>query len=251
MLIRPNWEMDLTQQIIANAVFGILTLLCIYHARSVAREMGSKIPYWVVLGSALTTPHEVISNVLGHAAYPEINQITAFSLLGRSFPTYLVFDYTFYFGFAINALLLLLHRGSLTFRKWMTFFAISIVFAACYDPIFVHLGWWGYYGPAQYPSVLGFPTWWWFDNAQIMFIISAIIHLLRPMIGSRAWLATPLVPLGCLMAHGTAALPYYAALNAEHPNNFYSLVGTICTALISFGMVALFGKLVTKEPAAA
>jgi hypothetical protein len=251
MLERPNWEMDLTQQITANVVFGILVLLCMVHAHRVARAMDSRIPYWVLLGSALTTPHEVISNVLGHCTYPEINQFTAFTLLDRSYPTYLVLDYTFYFGFAINALLLMLHRAQITFRKWMTYFCVAIVFAALYDPIFVHLGWWGYYGPAQYPSALGFPMWWWFENAQIMFVITAMIHLVRPWMGtSRVWLVALLIPFGTLMAHGTAALPFYAALNSEHPSNFYSLIGTIFSALLSFAFIYITGKLVTSDEAA-
>lgn len=245
---RPNWDLSLQQQIFVNCLFGLVALSAIAYAVYVARQEKTRYPYFLALGAALLVFYEPFNNVLALCTYPEINQITWIEALGRKIPMYIGFCYVFYFTAPMLWIIRRLEAG-VTEAQWWKYYGVGFVLVTTFELIPIHFGWWRYYGEHQALVVLGFPSWWWFVNAQSVFVGATLVYSLRKngiLSEGRSFLLIPILPMALWSAHGSAAVPTFAALNSTTDLRV-TTVASLLSMLLALMNMWICGRLVTRS----
>jgi hypothetical protein len=246
------WELPPGDTLAAYVIFTVAFVAALAYMIRVARMERSLWPLYLFLGAGLAVVYEPINNVLGLCAYPEINQPTWISALGRRIPVYIGLVYYVYWSAPVLWLVRRIQAG-ITAVQWWRWYAGFTVVVTCFELAPLARGWWTYYGAQQPLVVLGFPTWWWIVNSQAIFGLGALVHLLRRHLltdDRRALLLIPVMPLLLFAVHGGAGIPVFLALNTttEHVVNDIAGIASIGIALMNMW---LFSITVVRRPASA
>jgi hypothetical protein len=244
---RPNWRLSHGQQVTANTLFALATVLALAYVVHIARRDNKVWPLFLFLGAGLTVFYEPINNVLGHCTYPESHLLTWIQTFGRKIPVYIGFCYFFYFSAAVLWIMGRIEAG-ITSRQWWRYYAVGVVAATSFELIPIHLKWWLYYGSAQSPKVLGFPMWWWFANPECLFATATLLYFLRKHVVKEqlSVLLVPLFPMAIFATHGAVAIPVFTALNST-TNRAVTTLASLLTIALALMVMWLCGKLVARS----
>ena len=241
---RPRWELPPGDMVAAYVIFGAVTLAAIVYLLRVARSERSLWPLYLFLGAGLAVVYEPINNVLGLCTYPEINQPTWITAMGRRIPVYIGLVYCVYWSAPVTWLVLRIRAGMTTAQWWRTYAGFTVA-VTCFELIPLARGWWTYYGAQQPLVVLGFPTWWWVVNGQAIFGLAALVHQLRRHLladDRRGLLLIPVLPLLLFAVHGGSGIPVFLALNSTTDHTVNNLAG-IASMAIGLMNMWLFGRM--------
>ena len=244
----PVWGLSFQEQLFINALFGLVALVAVIYAVHVARQEKTRYPYFLLVGAGLATAWEAFADVYGQCIFPEIDQITWVELIGRKIPLYMGFCYIFYVTAPVLWLIRRLQAG-ITVAQWWKYYGVAVVLVATFELLPIHLDWWRYYGENQVFVVLGYPAWWWFVNAQAVFVISAMLHLLRRsgvLSENHSFLLIPLVPMLTWCAGGSAAMPVFATLTSTADVRIIT-AACILSTLLSFMNIWITSRLVIRR----
>jgi hypothetical protein len=243
-LDRPIYGISPGAQLAAELVFGFLTLIALGYCLWLARRERKIWPLMVLLGAAPMTMWESMQNIVTHVVYPEIGQHTAFEIYGRPMPIYLVLLYMSYFGLWVPWLMKKFEDG-VSVKRVMTYYFVTVLFAASFEPIPVSVfKWYTYYGDNQPLKFFGIPIWWFFVNAMVIVGIAAIFATLRKHVLTADWQSVVFIPaslLVCAGLHQSAGVPVYAAIGSG-----WSSAVTIPAALLSCGLAVVWVYLLAR-----
>lgn len=247
----PKWALPQQEQIAANVIFGVLALLAIIYAIYVARRDKTVLPYFMVLAAMVTVPWEAMCNVMAHCVYPEVDQMATWvEVWGRKIPLYMGFCYIFYIVVPVLWLLKRMEQG-ISQSQWWKYYGIALVLVSTFEFVAVgHFGLWQYYGDNQPLKVLNFPMWWWFVNAQSLFVETSVLYLLRKngiLTEQTSFLVIPLMPMLTWAVHGSAGLPMYITMPTT-TSTTAPVIASVMAILLSFMNMWIFGRLVTRSP---
>src|SRR6516165_2401095 len=147
-----------------TAVAAVVLLGVIFWAVRVARREHTAIPFFFLLGGALTVGYEPVVDVLGKCFLPKDYQWTLFTVLDRSMPVYAIFVYAAFFGgFAIMAWNHL-NTGGSPWGLWKWYAGAILINTFLFESLAVSIfSVYTYYGH-QPCNFWGFPLWWPFVN---------------------------------------------------------------------------------------
>jgi hypothetical protein len=251
-LDRPIYGISAGSQLAAELVMGLGALAALVFCVWLSRRERKIWPLMVLIGAAPMTMWEPMQNIVTHVVYPEIDQHTAFEIYGRPMPVYLILLYVTYFGIWVPLLMKKFEEG-VTVKQVMKYYFGTVVFAAAFEPIPVHVfKWWTYYGDNQPLKFFGIPIWWFFVNAMVIVGIAAIFAAVRKRVLTADWQSVVFIPaayLVCAGLHQSAGVPAYAAIGSG-----WSGAVTIPASLLSCGIavvwVYLLARLVAVPPPA-
>jgi hypothetical protein len=247
----PAFTTSSGSQLAAEILFGLAALVTVGYCANVSRRERAAWPMFVAVGAALTIFYEPFNNVLGHCGYPT-DQHTLLHSLGRNIPWFIGFVYTFYFGIPVTWLVQRFDRG-VTGRQLARYYAVAVVICAAFEPYFVHLNLWRYYGDNQALNMTGLPAFWWFANPMCVFAVATVVHLLRWHVLTRQAQSAIFMPLGVLTvfaSHGSASIPVFMAVNGT-TGRFWTTLATVATIGLSAMYMWLIARLVCiRVPAA-
>ena len=245
MLIdRPSLQMPQSAELWMIGAASLSALVMIVLALSVARRERSPYPVFLLLGAAACTFHEPFVCLLGHFHYPEAGQRTAFRMLGVAIPVFHPIVALTYMGGVVFWVFTRLDRRELTLRAWWYFFVITTAIAVVFEPPFIALGLWKYFGDNQSFMILGFPVVWAIANAAALMMVGLLGYLIwHSLLGRRhAWSLAVVLPLLLFACHVPIVSPVYLALNSTHSVLVNNLAAALA-GLFSLGLVYLGSRL--------
>jgi hypothetical protein len=222
----------------ATAAAAAVLLGVIVVAYRLARRHHSPVPFFFLLGGALTVGYEPVVDTLGKCYLPSDYQWTMFTVLDRPMPVYAVLVYTAFFGgFAIMSWNHLTTGGPAA-GLWKKFAAAILVNTFLFEtPAVSIFRVYTYYGHQPF-DFWGFPLWWPFVNTAGPIAAGALIYVLgshlklkgRALFG----LSMILIPMTDGAVNGAAAYPTWMALNSDVPAWI-----TWCAGAITIGLAVL------------
>jgi hypothetical protein len=249
-LDRPFYGITAGSQLAAELWFGSLALLALGYCLWLARRERKIWPLMVLLAGAPMTMWESMQNIVTHVVYPEDGMHVAFAIYDRPMPIFLVLLYVAYFGLWVPWLMKKFEDG-VSVKQVMKYYSVTVLFAAAFEPIPVHvLKWYTYYGDNQPLKFFGVPSWWFFVNAMTVVGVAAIFAAVRRHVLTADWQTMIFIPAGLLVCaglHQSGGVPVYAAIGSG-----WSSAVTIPAALLSCGIaivwVYLLARLVAVAP---
>lgn len=243
-LDRPFYGISPGSQLGAELWFGSLALLALGYCLWLARRERKIWPLMVLLAGAPMTMWESMQNIVTHVVYPEDGMHVAFTIYDRPMPIFLVLLYVGYFGLWVPWLMKKFEDG-VTVNQVMKFYFVTVLFAAAFEPIPVHVfNWYTYYGDNQPLEFFGVPIWWFFVNAMVIVGMAAIFAASRKHVLTADWQSVVFIPAGflvCAGLHQSAGVPVYAAIGSG-----WSSAITIPASLLSCGIAVVWVYLLAR-----
>jgi hypothetical protein len=220
---------------LAGLVAGGLAALVLLFGLKYWRDTRNPIVLVMMVGGLATTLVEPFLDVIGAAWHPIHGQNTAFTLMGRAIPWWVVASYLCYFG-GIGSLNYLAFAKGVTMRGVWLWFAIPMLFDILQEQLMMTTDLYYYYG--NQPLILfgRFPLWWAPCNSMGEFLGVSLLALFGT--GLRGWklLLVPLImPIGDAVGFAMVGLPPIIAVNSM---NVSPALGTLA-GLVCFGLAAL------------
>lgn len=179
------------------------------------RERRGQIMLLIMIGGTLCSLVEPFADVLGACWHPEVGQPTAFTLLGRSIPWWVVIGYFTYFG-AIASWNFLAYSRGITRRLIWIAFLVPIAGDIFMENLMLHYGLYAYYGNQPLDFLGYLPLWWPPINALGVFGGVVALFLLMPHLkGWRVLLIPLILPTVDLVVYGILAYPAVIVVNIE------------------------------------
>ena len=232
-----------------TAVAAVVLLGVIVWAVRVARREHTAIPFFFLLGGALTVGYEPIVDVLGKCFLPKDYQWTLFTVLDRGMPVYAIFVYVaFVGGFAIMAWDHLNTGGSPS-GLWKWYAGAILINTFLFESLAVSIfSVYTYYGHQPF-NFWGFPLWWPFVNTAGPILAGALVYAARRHGKLRgrtlAAISVLVVPMTDGAVNAAAAYPTWLALNSDVPPWITWCAGAITIGLAILIMRGVIGALDT------
>ena len=227
----PVWTIPQTEQLIAEAMFGVTALATLVYCLWVAKKEGKVWPLWVFVGACLTSAWEPFSNMLTNAAYPSGGPHPLPYFFGREIPLSVFFIYIFYIGFPVTWLYKRFGEG-VTAKQMLKYMIVGLILIASFEPYYASRGWWKYYG-AQPMNWTGQPVYYWFNNVAAVFFVAAVFHLVRKHLltsDRQTWVFAPLSLMALWASHSTD-IPIILALHNTTDSAIIMIAGLLTIAL--------------------
>jgi hypothetical protein len=224
----------------ATAIFGVMAGVVFLYGLKYWRDTKSPIVIFMMLGGLTTTLVEPLLDIIGLAWHPMVGQNTAFELIGRPIPVWVVAVYLMYFGGLGSLNYLAFKKGVSTRGVWL-WFCVPVLLDIVMEEIMMHFVLYIYYGQQPLILIQHFPLWWAPCNSMGEFIGVSLLALIGANL--RGWklvLIPILMPIMDAVGYMLVGLPSIYVLNTEHVSplvtNLAGVATYALTALCVYGV---------------
>lgn len=217
--------------VVCAILVGLVTLYGLWYWR----KHGNPIVLVILLGGFATVLAEPFLDTIGAAWHPIHGQNTAFELMGRSIPWWVVINYPAYFGVLVTANYLAFAKG-VTMRGAWLWFVVPLLADLVQEEAMMATNLYYYYGQQPLILIHRFPFWWGPSNAMGAYLIATVLAFMGPSLRGWKLLLVPVImPITYVVAFAIVGLPSMIAI---HTMNVPPLVGNLAGAS-SFVLAAL------------
>lgn len=229
-----------------TTIFTVLSAIVFVYGLHHWRRSGRPIVLLMMAGGALTSLAEPFLDVVCACWHPEINQPTAFELIGRPIPWWVVAAYTFYFGALGSLSFAAFEKGAVKRAMWL-WFAVPILVDIVMEELMLAADLYHYYGNQPLIAFFKFPLWFAASNSIGEFVAVALVVLMAPHLRGWKLALVPLsMPISDIIGFSASALPTWVAINTEGvPNLLVQLAGVltfVIATLMAYGLIALLAQ---------
>ena len=231
---------------VATAIYLGLSALVLVFGLNHWRRTGSPIIVLLMVGGALCSAVEPFVNIVGAVWHPIVNQITAFNIMGRPMPWFIVAGYIFYFGALGSATFLAFQKGVTTRQYWI-WCCVPMVVDIVMEELMLHWNLYYYYGEQPLILIAKLPLWWVPGNSVGQILAVAFIALVKPV--QRGWkllLIPLLVPIWDAVAYAAISLPSWIVVNTPVPT-WLNQMGGLATCLLAFGVLYALAQILPVD----
>ena len=216
----------------ATAVFGLMAGAVFLYGLNYWRKNKNPVVLFMILGGLTTVLIEPLLDIIGLAWHPMHGQNTAFELIGRPIPVWVVAVYLMYFG-ALGSLNYLAFRKGVTTRAVWLWFCVPVVLDILMEEIMMNFDLYIYYGKQPLILIQHFPFWWAPCNSMGEFVAIAVFTTMGTSLrGSKLLLIPLLMPILDGVGFMLVGLPSIYVLNtADVPAWLTNLAGVATFAL--------------------
>lgn len=221
----------------ATAIYTTISICVLVYGLFYWRRTGSPIVPLMMLGGGLCATVEPFVNIVGAVWHPVVNQATAFELMGRPMPWFLVTGYIFYFGAMGSLTYLAIERG-LTTRQFWLLGTVPMLVDIVMEELMLHWNLYYYYG--EQPLILNkLPLWWVPCNSLGLLLGICLVVKAAPLLrGWRQLLIPLLIPICDAVGYAAISLPSWFVVNTPVPGWLNQLGGLATCAL---ALLLLYG----------
>lgn len=233
----------------ATAIFGVMAGAVFLYGLKYWRNTKTPIVMFMMLGGLTTTLVEPLLDIIGLAWHPMHGQNTAFELIGRPIPVWVVAVYLMYFG-GLGSLNYLAFRKGVSTRAVWLWFCVPVLLDIVMEEIMMTFDLYIYYG--QQPLILmkHFPFWWAPCNSMGEFIAVALFASMGTSLRGWKLLLIPLLmPILDGVGYMLVGLPSIYVLNsADVPQWLTNLAGVATFALAALMVHGVALVVATDSP---
>lgn len=200
---------------IATSLFSVLAAAVFLYGIKHWRDTKSPIVLMMMIGGLTTTLAEPFVDVVGGAWYPIHGQNTAFELMGRPIPLWVIPAYLVYFGIIGSFSYMSFAKGASMRTVWL-WFSVPLVFDVAWEEVMMHYDLYYYYGNQPLILLWKFPFWWTACNSIGELLGVAMVVLLAPVLrGWKVWLIPVIMPVMDVIGYAAVGVPSMMAVNTE------------------------------------
>jgi hypothetical protein len=226
-------------------IVGALAAVVLAYGLKYWRDTKSPIVLLMMLGGLTTTLVEPLLDIIGAAWHPIHGQRTAFELMGRRIPWWVLASYLCYFG-AIGSLNYLSFRKGVTMRGVWLWCFVPIIFDVGQEELMMHFNLYYYYGQQPLIVLWKFPWWWAATNSMGEFLgISLLAFMGESLRGWRLLLIPIVMPIMDVVGYAVVGLPPVIAINTQNVAPLVSQLAGVAsfalTAMAVYGVALVIG----------
>ena len=216
----------------ATAIFGVMAGVVFLYGLKYWRDTKNPIVMFMMLGGLTTTLVEPLLDIIGLAWHPMVGQNTAFELIGRPIPLWVIAVYLMYFGGLGSLNYLAFKKGVSTRAVWL-WFCVPVLLDIVMEEIMMNFDLYIYYGKQPLILMQHFPFWWAPCNSMGEFIAVALFALMGSSLRGWKLLLIPLLmPILDGVGYMLVGLPSIYVLNTDNvPPLLTNLAGVATFAL--------------------
>ncbi|WP_428309735.1 hypothetical protein [Hydrocarboniphaga sp.] len=216
---------NVTADFWATAAYSSLALCTLIYGLYYWYRTGRPIILLMLIGGALCSTVEPFVNVVGAVWHPTVNQVTAFTLMGRGMPWFIVTGYTFYFG-VLGSLSYLAFRKGVTTRQFWLWATVPMLVDVAMEELMLYWDLYYYYGNQPLILINKLPLWWVPCNSLGELLGVCLLVKAEPLLrGWRQLLIPLLIPMGDAVAYAAISLPSWIVVNTPVPDWLSQLGG--------------------------
>ncbi len=233
----------------ATIIFSLLSIATFLVGVRHWRKTNDPIVLLMMLGGLTTVIVEPYLDFIGGAFHPIPGQDTAFDLMGRPIPLWVVPCYIFLFGGLGTLNFMGFSKGATMRTVWLWFF-VPMVIDIVMEEIMLSTNLYYYYGQQPLIAFIKFPLWWSAANGMGVYLGVVLVTLMAPYLRGWKLLLIPLVmPLADVIGYATVALPPIMAVHTPNVSPLVSnLAGIACLGLTALTVHAVALVLGTDSP---
>ena len=226
----------------------LVTVVFLYGLRYWHKN-GSPIVLLILLGGFTNLLVEPFPDTIGAAWHPVIGQNTAYELMGRSIPWWVVINYPAYFGALVTANYLAFAKG-VTMRGVWLWFLVPLVLDLAQEEAMMATNLYYYYGQQPLILINKFPFWWGPCNAMGAYLIAAVLAFMGPSLRGWKLLLVPVImPISYAVAFAIVGLPSIISIHTMNvPVMVSNLAGLSAFVLSGFAVYGVAHLLGTDSP---
>lgn len=191
-------------------------LASFWYAIVAGRRGKTTIPFWCMIGGALTIMLEPLIDSHLQVWWPIHHQPDILNVWGRDVPLMILPVVTWYFGLNAAMRYRWMQKNGPATKLW-TLYAIEVACALALEPPAIQLDLWHYYGNHGL-RIFGYPVWWPFVGGACCMAAGTLVYLLAPWLkGWRVVLTAPIIVIGVSAAYWGAGWPMFTVLNIDAP----------------------------------
>lgn len=234
----------------ATIIYVSLSALVLIYGLVYWARTGRPIIPLLMIGGALCSTVEPFVNIVGAVWHPIVNQVTAYEIMGRPMPWFLVTGYVFYFG-ALGSLTYLAFDKGVTVRQFWIWSCVPMAVDWVMEELMLHWNLYYYYGQQPLLILGKLPLWWIPCNSLGQILgISLLVLAKQQLRGWRQLLIPVLIPICDAVAYSAISLPSWIAVNTPVPIWFSQLAGIATWALALLLLYALSQLVPRQKPLA-
>lgn len=136
-----------------------------------------------------------------------------------------------------------------TRRQLVKYMGVTVLGCAAFEPIFIALDWWNYYGdqPLDWTEL---PAHWWFTNAECLVFVTATLYLVRKHLltsDHQTWVFAPLTLLA-LWAAKCTDIPLVYVIQTSNSMLVITIASLGTIAIAVFLMYGIVRAIAVPEP---
>lgn len=234
----------------ATVIYSTLAACTLIYGLFYWRRTGRPIILLMLAGGALCSTVEPFVNVVGAVWHPMVNQITAFELMGRGMPWFLVTGYIFYFGVLGSLTYLALEKGVTTRQFWL-WATVPMLVDVVMEELMLYWDLYLYYGEQPLILINKLPLWWVPCNSLGEMLGVCLLVKAAPLLrGWRQLLIPILIPVCDAVAYSAISLPSWMVVNTPVPTWLNQLGGLATCGLALLVLYGLSKVIPTDSPLA-
>jgi hypothetical protein len=223
----------------ATVIYSSLAACALLYGLLHWKRTGQPIIVLMLIGGALCSTVEPFVNIVGSVWHPMVNQVTAFELMGRGMPWFLVTGYIFYFGVLGSLTYLAFQRGVST-RQFWAWATVPMMIDVLMEELMLYFNLYYYYGEQPLILIHKLPLWWVPCNSLGELLGVCLILKAAPLLRGWRQLFIPLlIPVCDAVAYAAISLPAWFVVNTPVPG-WINQLGGIATlglaALVLYGL---------------
>ena len=222
----------------------LVTVVLLFGLRHWKRT-GNPIVLFILLGGFTTVLAEPFLDTIGAAWHPVIGQNTAFELMGRRIPWWVVINYPAYFGVLVTANYLAFAKG-VTMRGAWLWFLVPLAIDLAQEEAMMATNLYYYYGQQPLILIHRFPFWWGPSNAMGAYLIATVLAFMGASLRGWKLLLVPVImPIAYVAAFAIVGLPSMIAIHTpDVPRLASDLAGLssfVLAGLAVYGIACIIG----------
>lgn len=197
----------------ATIIYSSFALCALLYGLYYWRKTGKPIIVLMLMGGALCSMVEPFVNVVGAVWHPMVNQVTAFTLMGRGMPWFLVTGYIFYFG-VLGSLTYLAFQKGVTTRQFWLWATVPMLVDVVMEELMLYWDLYYYYGEQPLILINKLPLWWVPCNSLGEVLGVCLVLKAAPVLKGWRQLFIPiLIPICDAVAYSAISLPSWWVVN--------------------------------------
>jgi len=230
----------------ATAIYSMFAACALIYGLYYWWRTGRPIIVLMLIGGALCSTVEPFVNIVGAVWHPIVNQVTAFELMGRPMPWFLVTGYTFYFG-VLGSLTYLAFAKGVTTRQFWLWATVPMLVDIVMEELMLHWNLYIYYGEQPLILINKLPLWWVPCNSLGELLGVCLLVKSAPLLkGWRQLLIPLLIPVCDAVAYAAISLPSWIVVNTPVPA-WLNQLGGLATCALAFLVLYALSKVVPND----
>lgn len=197
----------------ATVIYSTLAACTLLYGLYWWRKTGKPIIVLMLIGGALCSTVEPFVNIVGAVWHPMVDQVTAFTLMGRGMPWFIVSGYTFYFG-VLGSLTYLAFQKGVTTRQFWLWATVPMLVDVVMEELMLWFNLYYYYGEQPLILINQLPLWWVPCNSLGELLGVCLVLKAAPLLkGWRQLFIPVLIPVCDAVAYAAISLPSWWVVN--------------------------------------